>query len=76
MELLQLAQAEGEQDVGSVIVTARSIRCSWIGAMLTASRGGMSPGMKQLSKRQANYQASGIVSSNLVFGLVQLAMSS
>jgi hypothetical protein len=58
MKLLQLAQAVGEQDSGGVNVTASSIRCSWIGAMLMASRGGRSPGMKHLNERQANYQAS------------------
>jgi hypothetical protein len=57
MELLQLAQAAGEHDSGGVNVTACSIRCSWIGAMLMASRGGRSPGMKHLNERQANYQA-------------------
>jgi hypothetical protein len=58
MEFLQLAQAVGVQDSESVNVTASSIRCSWIGAMLMASRGGRSPGMKYLNERQANYQAS------------------
>jgi hypothetical protein len=58
MELLQLARAGGEQDSGSVNVPPSSIRCSWIGAMLMAPRGGRSPGMKHLNERQANYQAS------------------
>jgi hypothetical protein len=58
MESMQLARAVGEQDAESVNVTAISIRCSWIGAMLMASRGDRSPGMKHLNERQANYQAS------------------
>jgi hypothetical protein len=58
MELLQLVRAVGEQDAGSVNVTASSIRCSWIGAMLMASRGGRSPGVKHLNEKQANQQAS------------------
>jgi hypothetical protein len=58
MELLQLARALREQDAGIVNVTASSIRCSWMGAILVASRGGRSPDMKHLNKRQANYQAS------------------
>jgi hypothetical protein len=59
MELQQLARAGGgEQDSESVNVTASSICCFWIGAMLMASRGGRSPGMEHLNERQAYHQAS------------------
>jgi hypothetical protein len=58
MELLQLAGAVGEQNAESVNVTASSIRCSLIGALLMAYRGGRSPGVKHLNEMQVTYQAS------------------
>jgi hypothetical protein len=74
MKLLQLARARGEQDSGSVNVTASSIRCSWIGALLMASKGGRSPGMKHMNERQATTRPLDLLCSSLVFGLVQSAM--
>jgi hypothetical protein len=62
--------------LGSVNVMASSIRCSWIGAMLMASRGDRSPGMKHLNEGWPTTRPLDLLCSSLVFGLVALAMSS
>jgi hypothetical protein len=70
MKLLQFARAVGEQDAGSVNVTASSIRCSWIGAMPMASRGGRGLGMKHLNEGNPTTRPLDLLCCSLVFGLV------